>query len=680
MKVLLCSVSFATPYTPQLHFLSLGYLHAMGQEDPITGPATEIVHEFYDSSTMPVEDIAAAMAAHEPDVVAFSCYVWNTPDVLRVSEAYYKLRPETVVLVGGPEVSYHYTRVLQENPHIDYVGVGEGEFTFRDFLRALVQKDEAALHATPGLAYRKDGKAHLPAAREYQKDLDVFPSPYLTGVLDVCEVRGGVNYQSARGCPFACTYCDYGRNQPFFEFSMERVRAEFELFEKGGARILFNTDPTFNFHRERAAAILELGIELGIEATHWFEVFPSLINEELVDLVGRSHLSFIGCGIQSSNRQTMKNIRRVWNPDKVQPLVDRLARMDNVILSPELIMGLPGDNLQNFKDTLSWTYARQPDDIKSFNLAILPRTPLEQEVEKWSIEFDPTIGHEIIQTQDMDNTQVQVGKAINEWHRVLQSVFLRLCPLFDMPAADILERWAWRVYHAGHHQFLGDLQAHRIPSQLIESLSVMFEEFVAELCSERGVADVSGPFREYTRYLLYRRATTWAAAFFMDVRDVYFHEPRPEVHRYLEATEATLLEAHGDDLDLDMVPEFGSNVSIQSFDYDMRELYPRTSAADIAGTEQKHRDYLFFMTPEQGGGCAIEMDEHSLAFVRLVDGKRNLGQITAAMPAASRRLAPQIFQTLSAHGLFTRPRILPEDAGATIEWHSSFPEEHRAYH
>ena len=138
----------------------------------------------------------------------------------------------------------------------------------------------------------------------------------------------------------------------------------------------------------------------------------------------------------------------------------------------------------------------------------MPRTPLEKEVEKWDIEYDPDIGHEILSTQDMDRMQVLVGKAINDWHRLLQNVFFRLCKIIDAPAGELLETWAWRVHDVGHLNRIADLQVHRIPAELIESLSGLFEDFVAGLCSEHGVEDVSAQFRDLCRYHFYRRSRT----------------------------------------------------------------------------------------------------------------------------------------------------------------------------
>ncbi len=680
MKVVLSSVSFATPYTPQLRFLSLGYLHAAALADEVIAAKAEILHQYYDPSLRDAGEIAAAIAEERPDVVGFTCYVWNAPDNLKICAELKRLLPDVVVILGGPEVSYHYSKLLDQHSCIDYIGVGEGEHTFREFLRALVDDKPEDLAKTAGLAQRQNGKPFLPAPRAYEKDLDVLPSPYLTGVLGVCDIRGGVNYQTARGCPFVCTYCDYGRNQPYFEFSMERVRAEFELFKRLQARILFNTDPTFNYSRKRAEGILQLGIELDIEAIHWFEVFPTLVNEDLVELVKDSHMSFIGCGIQTCTPSTMRNIRRVWRPEKVAPVLDKLSYKKNIMLSYEIIMGLPGDDVQSYKDTMSWTYQRQPADIKSFNLAILPRTPLEQEVEKWGIEYDIDVGHEVLATSSMDRQGVLVGKTINDWHRLLQNVFFRLVKIVDQPAGELIEQWAWVVYDGGFHNHIPDLQVHRIPTELVEGLATLWQKFVADLCEKHQLEDVSVQFKELLRYHFYRRSRTWASAFFADVRDIYFNEPYPELHRVYSAKQADLAAAEDVPVDDNMVPRLGGNVDQQFFAHDMDDLYPISAVEEYAAVVAKPTDYLFFMTPDTGAGCAIAVDEAARKFVEFVDGKRTMKEIASAMGPELGDEARRAHATLLRTGLFDRPRFLAEFEEGTVAWQSCFPEVYRAYH
>lgn len=684
MKVILASVSFTTPYTPQRRFLALGYIHANAAMDAFVGPRAEIVHNYYDPSTRSAEQLAAEIVGESPDLVAFTCYVWNCPDVLRICEQVKRMRPACRILLGGPEVSYKHTSILDTHRQVDWIAVNEGEETFREFMIAWLNRDEQALAALPGLAQRKpDGTSYVPSPRPYLKELDRLPSPYLSGVLDVCDIRHGANYQTARGCPFVCSYCDYGRNQPYYEFSLERVRAEFEVLKAQGARILFNVDPTFNYSRKRAEAILALMQEMGINAIHWFEVFPSLINEDLIDLVDSSFLSFMGVGIQSCNPVTMKNIHRVWKPEKIAPMIDRLRYRKNIMLSAEIIMGLPGDGVQDYMNTMSWTYSRQPADIKSFNLAILPRTPLEKEVEKWGIEYNEDVGHEILRTDFMSPQDVLLGKAINDWHRMLQKLFFLLTKVTGLPAGELIKDWAWCVFNAGYHDRIPELQVHRIGSDLVEPLAEIWERFVADQCATAGVPDVSLPLREEIRYHFYRRSRTWVSAFFADVRDIYFNEPYPELHRYFKVQLGSSLPQPVEGA-ASAVPCLGGDIDSHSFGYDMHDLYALADAASLAAVEPRETTYVMFMAPDTGAGCGIIVDDASRTFLELVDGRRSVADIGRGMgdvlgPQAA-AAAPAIYTALAATGIFARPRFLTSFEDGKATWQSAFPEVYRAYH
>jgi hypothetical protein len=100
---------------------------------------------------------------------------------------------------------------------------------------------------------------------------------------------------------------------------------------------------------------------------------------------------------------------------------------------------------------------------------------------------------------------------------------------------------------------------------------------------------------------------------------------------------------------------------------------------EYAEVTAKPTDYLFFMTPDTGAGCAIALDPATRQFVELIDGKRTVGDIRAAM-TSSPELAPRIHATLAAAGLFDRPRFLTEFEAGTVSWQSCFPEVYRAYH
>ncbi len=680
MKVVLASVSFTSPYTAQRRMLSLGYIHAQAISDPVIAESAEIVHKFYDCSIHPHDHIAETILKDDPDLIGFSCYVWNTPDVLGVCAEVKKRKPDVKIILGGPEVSYHYARILSQNSAVDWVAVNEGEETFRELMRALLAGESTEEIA--GLAWRKDGEAFVASPRAYCKDLDSLASPYLTGVLDVCDIRGGACYQTARGCPFVCSYCDYGRNQPYYEFSLERVRAEMEYFKKAGARILLSTDPTFNYSRKRAEAILGMIIEYDIQALHMFEVFPSLINEDLVELASNTACSFIGVGIQSANPETMRNIKRVWKPEKVAPMIDKLKGKPNVMVSCEIIMGLPGDKVEDYKQTVNYAFDREPADIKAFNLAILPRTPLEKEVEKWGISYDPDIGHEIIATDWMTPYEVLVGKAINDWSRMIQRLVHMLVRVLDRKGGDIIEEWAHIAHDAGYHDRIPDLRTHNIDAELVEGLATVWERYVSEQCGYAGIPDISGPLKAEFQYHFYRRARTWAAAHFGDVKDVYFNMPYEGLHQFWDATAAKLGDAEG--VTGGETPKLGGDVNLQVLGYDMDDLFTLTDAESLAAATPKETEYAFFMTPDTGAGCGILVDDGARGFLELCNGERTVDEIGERLSqefgAEVGGNARRIYKALQGSGIFDRPRFLTDYEEGKINWQSCFPEVHREYH
>jgi tRNA A37 methylthiotransferase MiaB len=683
MKVVLASVSFTTPYTAQLRMLSLGYIHAQAVSDDFVQSRATILHNHYDCAVSSAEQTAADLLSEQPDLLAFSCYVWNTPDVLRVCTEIHKQRPELPIILGGPEVSYHYAKILDQNASVRWICVNEGEETFRELLVALLQGADTT--EIQNLAQRKDdeqGTPFVPSLRPFCKDLDSLASPYLTGVLEVCEIRHGACYQTARGCPFVCSYCDYGRNQPYYEFSLERVKAEMEFFAAHGATLLFNTDPTFNYNRKRAEAILQILLDTKLEATHWYEVFPSLVNDGLVELASQSYSTFMGVGIQSSNPDTMRNIKRVWKPDKIAPILDKLTGLPNIMLSCEIIMGLPGDGLSDYLDTVTYAYERDPADIKSFNLAILPRTPLEKEVDKWGITFDPDVGHEIISTDFMTAHEVIVGKAVNDWHRLLQRLVHMLVRVIHRPGGKILEEWAHRAHDEGFHDRIPDLRTHNIDAELVEGLAAVWERYVSEQCGYAGVPDVSAALKAEFQYQLFRRARTWAAAYFGDVRDIYFNMPFEGLHRFFDATPAARPAA--DDVTGKETPRLMSDVSLATLAYDMDDLYMVTDTEGLAAVSPKQTEYAFFTTPDTGAGCGIIVDAGARSFLELVNGTLSVDAIGVALGQQLGddvgREARRIYAALQATGIFSPPRFLKDPREGKIAWQSSFPEVHREYH
>lgn len=139
----------------------------------------------------------------QPKVIGLACYIWNVEMTLKLAAALKEVLPQSVIILGGPEVSYEPEEVLKNNPAVDYIIMGEGEETFTALLKVLAQK--AAAEKIPGLAYRKDNRTIVSGGPQVVKHLDKLSFPYAETIADLKDKI--IYYESSRGCPFFCKYC-----------------------------------------------------------------------------------------------------------------------------------------------------------------------------------------------------------------------------------------------------------------------------------------------------------------------------------------------------------------------------------------------------------------------------------------------------------------------------------------
>ncbi len=593
MKVLLASASYPTPFTFHRKFLGLGYIHAHALADKELSDRLRIDHQYYDTRIKEAAQIAEEVAAEGPDLVCFGCYVWNTPRVLDIVKQLKRITPGQLVFLGGPEVDYHYEEVLRENPGVDFVSVGEGEENFRGILHELLKDGKPG--NVPGIAVRKDdGSPFLSKTRMPAKDLDCYESPYLSNVLGVDEVQGGVYFQTTRGCPFKCAYCDYGGNRPVAAFSLSRAEAELDFFKAHGAEKVFCVDSTFNLDRKRAKRLLDRMAEISLDAALWIEAHPNLLDEAFVEAVGKTRLTYLGLGLQTLSHKAMENINRKWDPDRIGALLDRLAVNKSCLLGLEIIMGLPGDDLESFKESLSWVYSKEPTNVFAFNLEVLPRTMLHTEAKRFGIEEGGAgSSHEIVSNSTFPADQVMIGKAMTDWNRQMQPIFYRLSKLTGVPAGDLIEMWAWHAYNAGLHESLSELHSNRVDEELLDRLADLFEESAAGLFATKGLADLSRHMRELLRYIYSRRSVTSESAVFTDALDVNCITTDPQHNRILD--KGALVGKPR--------PEGARE---ESFDFDMKKLWPIVTVDEMRALKPEKHTYLFF-SGKNGAAAAVEM-------------------------------------------------------------------------
>lgn len=354
-----------------------------------------------------VENILEGIIEEKPDVVAFSCYIWNMEFVNRLAELIKLVDPNIEILYGGPEVSYEGKEFLENHPG-EYVIVGEGEKTFREFV--LYKLGEGKIEDIKGLNYKRDGKVfENPKRPEMDMNELVFPYNYEEDINNKI-----VYYEASRGCPFKCKYCLSSVMHGVRFLDVERVKKELKYFMERGLKLVKFVDRTFNCNREYTVELLKYLSEQDTETRFHFEVAADLLTEEQIEILnnapkGRFQLEV---GVQTTNNEVLHNINRYITYENIKKKVLKVASRKNVMQHLDLIAGLPGEDLESFKKSFNDVHAIRPDEIQLGFLKLLKGSSMREEAEKWGIVYSPYAPYEIIRSKDISYEELLLLKKV----------------------------------------------------------------------------------------------------------------------------------------------------------------------------------------------------------------------------------------------------------------------------
>lgn len=354
-----------------------------------------------------VENILEGIIEEKPDVVAFSCYIWNMEFVNRLAELIKLVDPNIEILYGGPEVSYEGKEFLENHPG-EYVIVGEGEKTFREFV--LYKLGEGKIEDIKGLNYKRDGKVfENPKRPEMDMNELVFPYTYEEDINNKI-----VYYEASRGCPFKCKYCLSSVMHGVRFLDVERVKKELKYFMERGLKLVKFVDRTFNCNREYTVELLKYLSEQDTETRFHFEVAADLLTAEQIEILnnapkGRFQLEV---GVQTTNNEVLHNINRYITYENIKEKVLKVASGKNVMQHLDLIAGLPGEDLESFKKSFNDVHAIRPDEIQLGFLKLLKGSSMREEAEKWGIVYSPYAPYEIIRSKDISYEELLLLKKV----------------------------------------------------------------------------------------------------------------------------------------------------------------------------------------------------------------------------------------------------------------------------
>ncbi|EOU2042484.1 DUF4080 domain-containing protein, partial [Clostridium perfringens] len=397
MKILLTAIN-----SKYIHSnLAVRYLKAFTKDLDFQGDIKEF------SINDRVENILEGIIEEKPDVVAFSCYIWNMEFVNRLAELIKLVDPNIEILYGGPEVSYEGKEFL-ENHEGEYVIVGEGEKTFREFV--LYKLGEGKIEDIKGLNYKRDGKVfENPKRPEMDMNELVFPYTYEEDINNKI-----VYYEASRGCPFKCKYCLSSVMHGVRFLDVERVKKELKYFMERGLKLVKFVDRTFNCNREYTVELLKYLSEQDTETRFHFEVAADLLTEEQIEILnnapkGRFQLEV---GVQTTNNEVLHNINRYITYENIKEKVLKVAAGKNVMQHLDLIAGLPGEDLESFKKSFNDVHAIRPDEIQLGFLKLLKGSSMREEAKKWGIVYSPYAPYEIIRSKDISYEELLLLKKV----------------------------------------------------------------------------------------------------------------------------------------------------------------------------------------------------------------------------------------------------------------------------
>ena len=342
-------------------------------------------------------EIRAAITEFDPGVVGISSKTQNFPSAMRVARIAKEHDPGTLVVLGGPHATLS-TRAALDCPDIDVAVLGEGEMTLVDLLKA--RESGAPLREVAGLAYRQDGRKVFTPPRTNIPDLDELPFPAEAAprVLRDYESYPAEAFGyvfSARGCPYACTFCEskaiWTRTTRWR--SPENVVAELKLLMERGVRYVYFDDDTFGIHPRYIEELCSL-IETECPGLKWgCEITVGVVKERSVEWMRRSGCVRVNIGVESGNNRILRSVKKGHTIEKAYPAVD-LCRRAGIEVGAFFMVGFPEETEETLRDTLAAIEKINADNIMLSIFTPYPGSELFQVCKELGVvddDFDITI-------------------------------------------------------------------------------------------------------------------------------------------------------------------------------------------------------------------------------------------------------------------------------------------------
>ncbi|MBQ5806094.1 MAG: B12-binding domain-containing radical SAM protein, partial [Lachnospiraceae bacterium] len=335
----------------------------------------------------------------KPDFVGFSCYIWNISQVLEITRDLHKILPKCEIWLGGPEVSYNAEEILMKEPQIRGIMRGEGELTFTELVSAYMSADYTRINQIQGITCRGFSGTFYNNGPQRLLSMDEIPFYY----ADMTEFENRiVYYESSRGCPFSCSYCLSSIDKSVRFRSLDLVKKELDFFLEHKVPQVKFIDRTFNCKREHTLGIWKHILEHDNGVTNFhFEVSADLFDEEELALIAkmRPGLIQLEIGVQSTNLDTITEIHRRMNLERLKKRVERIHSYRNTHQHLDLIAGLPYENMSSFLMSFDDVYDMRPDQLQLGFLKVLKGSYMAAHVQEYELKYRSVPPYEVLSTK-----------------------------------------------------------------------------------------------------------------------------------------------------------------------------------------------------------------------------------------------------------------------------------------
>lgn len=359
------------------------------------------------------DEILRDLYKKQPDVVAFSCYIWNRRIIGELVQELWKILPDVCLWVGGPEVSYDARKFLMQYPKVTGIMRGEGEGTFLQ-LAAYYIEGKGSLPAIKGLTFRGMNGVIQETEAADAVDMDRLPFVYRNPEAFQHKI---LYYESSRGCPFRCSYCLSSIEKSVRYRSLSLVKEDLRIFLEAEVPQVKFVDRTFNTDAGRAEELwrwLEKH-DNGITNFH-FEIGADLLTDGELEVMShmRPGLIQLEIGVQSTNPDTIREIRRKTDFQKLGRRVKQIQSFRNIHQHLDLIAGLPREDLESFRRSFNEVFALGPQQLQLGFLKVLKGSGMCEKASEYGLICHGKPPYEVMKTKWLSYGDILLLKGVEE--------------------------------------------------------------------------------------------------------------------------------------------------------------------------------------------------------------------------------------------------------------------------